>query len=233
MKKKVLILYYSFSSQTRNILNHLGEGMVEAGVEVYWEQIRLLEPRRFPIGSYFGTFKAMATTFFRKRVAINNIDSEHRRDWDLVILGGPTWSFQPSGPILSLLDREKNRFFKDKNILPVISCRAYYSWHFRSLKNLLSNSIFVNDKPIVFMHTINEPWCTLGLFLKLAGKMPESGKNWFSRFYPKYGHTKQQLESAYQLGVMIGQRMLLNGELESLDFSVPISLNPDHLIRKN
>lgn len=232
MKKKVLILYYSFSSQSRNILNHIGEGMIEAGIEVHWEQIRLLEPRRFPIGSYFGTIKAMATTFFRKRVAINNIDPEHRCEWDLVILGGPTWSFQPSGPVLSLIDREKNRFFAGKRILPVISCRAYYAWHYRTLKKMLKKSL-VHNQPLVFMHTIKEPWCTLGLFLKLAGKMPESGKNWFSRYYPKYGHTRQQLENAYQLGVIIGQRMLTGQDLDTIEFSVPVSLQPDDLIRNN
>ncbi len=225
MKKKVLILYYSFSSQTRNILNHLGEGMIEAGLEVHWEQIQPLKPRRFPIGSYFGTLKAMATTFFRTRVAIDNLHPDCRGDWDLVVLGGPTWSFQPSGPILSLIDREKRRFFTGKLILPVISCRAYYGWHFKTLKRMLSKST-VYHQPIVFMHTIKEPWCTLGLFLKLAGKMPESGKNWFSRYYPKYGHTKQQLDNAYQLGVAIGQSMLKDQHIDTLDFPVPMSMEP-------
>lgn len=222
VEKKVLIIYYSFSSQTRNILNNIADGLVESGVEVTWQLVAPLERRRFPIGSYIGTIKAMISTYLRTRVPVGNIAPEYRKEWDLVILGGPTWSFQPSGPILALLDRERKRFFKDQTVLPVISCRSYWKWHYGSLKRMLQKSSRSVEKPIVFMHTITEPWCTIGLFLKLAGKIPEAGKSWISKYYPKYGHTRGQLSSAKTLGRRIGLQLLEEKEIQKLDYPVPV-----------
>lgn len=224
MNKKVLIIYYSFSSQSRNILHGICEGLEDVGVDVTWEQVRPIEKMKFPIGSYMGTIKAMVSTFFRSRMPIHNLSRTTSEKWDLVILGGPTWSFQPSGPILSLIDREKARFFHEQNVLPVISCRSFWKMNYQSLRFMLGKYTSEIFKPIVFVHTIKEPWCTIGLFLKLAGRVPESGKSWISKYYPKYGHTKDQVAAAKSLGARIGVQLMSEDDVSRVDYPVPMSV---------
>jgi len=219
--KRVLILYYSFSSQTRKLLNAMAEGMREEGVEVIMEPLQTISRLRFPIGSYGGTVKAMITTFFRQKIAIKPLSEQCRDDWNLVVLGGPTWSFQPSGPILSLLQKETNGLFLNQNVLPVISCRAFWKSNYLVLKRKLRGIAREVHAPIVFLHTIKEPWCTIGLFLKVAGRKPESPKNWISRYYPRYGHTSEQLLNARAIGQRLGKQLGENGDLKKLDYPVP------------
>ena len=67
---KVLFLYFSFSSQTKNLLQSMAEGIEQEKVTVEWERIKPLKPLRFPIGSIFKTFWMMLLTFFRKRFPV-------------------------------------------------------------------------------------------------------------------------------------------------------------------
>lgn len=205
--KKVLIIYYSFSSQTRNIVLALGEGLKESGIDVTVEQIQPRFPLKFPIGSYRKTFKAMITTFFKQRIPIHEVAEVCRNDWDLIILGGPTWSFQPSGPVLSLLDGEVNKLFNNQRVLPVISCRSFWKKHQKELKKMFGDNVKKLYAPIVYSHPVKEPWCTIGLYLKLVGKVPESESSWMSRYYSKYGHNKNQMNEAKNRGRIIGNSL--------------------------
>ncbi len=221
--KRVLIIYYSFSSQSRNLINHIAQGLVEEGVQVQFESIRPLKKRKFPIGTYTGTLKLMGRTFLRRRDAIERLSSKCQGEWDLVILGGPTWSFNPSGPILSLLDREKAHFFKEKKVLPLISCRSLWRIHYYSLRWALKRYVEKIYKPVVFYHTVKEPWCTIGLFLKLAGRMPESWKSRWSHLYPRYGHTRKQHDLARDLGTQIAKNLHCEGGIENLQYDIPFA----------
>ncbi len=218
-KKKILILYYSFSSQTKNILLSLARGMEKAGAEVSFEPLVLVEPRKFPIGSYHGTLKAMVTTFFRQQIAIKPLSDVKTKKWDLIVVGGPTWSFQPSGPILFLLNHEETAFLAGKKILPVISCRRYWKHNYKSIVRILGKAGSEIMKPVVLSHPVREPWCTIGLFLKLSGRVPEARKSFFSKYYPKYGHTKEQLKLAGDAGLEIGRHLVKN---EKAFYNVPL-----------
>lgn len=221
--KRVLILSYSYSHQTRNLLKTMVAGMEEKGVEIAWERIHTVEKLRFPIGTIPSTFIMMVQTFFRKRYPINPLNESAFQDWDLIILAGPTWSYNPSGPVLSLLDGEGKSLFKNQIVLPMISCRGYWRVHYWGLKSLLQKC-GVKDviSPIVFSHPTPEPWRTIGVFLKLAGRTPEAGSSWFRRVYPKYGHSRKQVEKAGFLGKELGHDIQSGMELTGLSFETPI-----------
>ena len=220
---RVLLLYFSFSGQTSGLLNNLSSGLKQEGVEVNFVKLRPLAPLRFPIGSIFATFKMMVTTSLRCRIAINEPEASVWEDYELIILAGPSWSYNPSGPIHDLLDRFGPRLFKNKTVLPIISCRGYWRLHWYGLKRLLVKCGASIPNRIIFTHPAPEPWRTLGVFLKIAGKAPERSKL-LGRYYKRYGHSKQQLREAEKLGNAIGSCLKHNRSLTELDLSSYISL---------
>ncbi len=192
-------------------------GMEEHGISVRMEAVEPLVRQQFPIGTIPKTFWKMLLTFFRQRIPIKPLPEECFSSYDLIILAGPTWSYNPSGPILSLFDRDGKRLFAGQVVLPLISCRGYWRVHWWGLKALLRKCGATVPNLIVFSHPSREPWRTLGVFLKLAGKVPER-MGWMAKHYRKYGHTKAQLAEAEHFGRMIGDTLRGGRDLAELDF---------------
>ncbi|MHB8809106.1 MAG: flavodoxin family protein [Desulfobulbaceae bacterium] len=221
--KKVLVVYFSFSSQTNNLVQALCSGLEKEGVSVVRERLLPVRPLRFPIGSIGGTLRMMIETFLRKRLPIEPVSSSCFNHYDLIVLAGPTWSYNPSGPILALFDRDGERLFRGKKVLPLISCRGYWRMHWWGLKSLLRGCGARVVNVMVFSHPNSEPWRTIGVFLKLAGRIPEK-KSWFASKYRKYGHTTKQVKEARRFGQMIGSELVQGGEnLQQLDFDTAIA----------
>jgi flavodoxin len=222
-KRRALLLYYSFSGQTSGLLNNIASGLKEEGVEINFIRLRTVKPLRFPIGSIFATLGMMLVTALRWRVTIKEPEPVIWEDYDLILLAGPTWSYNPSGPILDLIDRFGKRLFKDQTVIPVISCRGYWRLHWWGLKRLLEKCGAEVANRIVFSHPSPEPWRTIGVFLKIAGKAPERS-NLLGRYYQRYGHSRQQLQEAEKLGVAIGACLRKGEPLAGLDLSSSIAL---------
>ncbi|MFH7319644.1 flavodoxin family protein [Desulfurivibrio sp. D14AmB] len=196
---RVLILYYSYSGQSSVLVRRLASGLGDEGVVVHQERICPLHPLRFPLGSILKTVRLMLTTLFRRRHPIEPLEVADGEPWDLVILGGPTWSWNVSGPILSLLD-SRPQLFRGRPVLALISCRGYWSSHWRYLRRRLERMGATPLGPLVFDHPQAEPWRTLGVFFKIAGIAPERSSSPLSHFYRHFGHTPEQFEAAQQLG---------------------------------
>lgn len=222
-KKRILLLYFSFSSQTNNLVQALVTGLEKYPVDVARERLNTVEPLRFPIGSILGTLIMMVVTFFRKRMPIDSLAPQCFEPYDLIILAGPTWSYNPSGPVLSLIDRDGQRIFRDQEVLPLISCRGYWRVHWWGLRRLLHRCGARVSNLIVFSHPNPEPWRTIGVFLKLAGEIPEK-KSWLRRKYRKYGHTRKQLDEARRFGQLIGRELTEgSGNFSGINFDTPLS----------
>jgi hypothetical protein len=214
---KVLILYYSLSAQTSGLVHRLGAGLAEQGVELVCERLQPLVPIKFPLGSVPATLWMMLTTFLRVRVPIQPLPPVCLENYDLIVLAGPTWSYNPSGPVLSLLDRDGARLFAGRQVLPLISCRGYWRMHWLSLRFQLARCGARVVNRMIFAHPSKEPWRTIGVFLKLAGRVPERSR-WFSRYYPRYGHSRGQQEQAFAFGAAIGQALQSGRSLADLSF---------------
>jgi hypothetical protein len=223
-KKRVLILSYSYSHQTRNLLKKLVTGLEESDIDIKWEKLVPEQELRFPIGTIPATVLMMFQTFFRKRYPVKLVDPKVFDHWDLIMIAGPTWSYNPSGVVLSFLDCDGGKLFTGQVVLPLISCRGYWRVHFWGLRSLLKKcGAKTVAAPIIFKHPTSEPWNTIGVFLKLAGKMPERGKGWFRKYYPKYGHSRKQIETAYELGKKLGYDLNSGKDAADLSFETPVS----------
>lgn len=213
---KVLAIYFSLSAQTSSLLQHLCSGLAEQGIQVVTEKLVPLHAMRFPLGSVFATLVMMVTTLFRKKMPIEELSPACWEEYDLVILAGPTWSYNPSGPVLALIDRDGDRLFQGKKIVPLISCRGYWRLHWVGLRHLLQRCGAAVPNKIVFSHPVKEPWRTVGVFLKLAGRFPERGRI-VGRYYHRYGHSKSQLDEAVLLGGRLGAALKKGTDLAGID----------------
>lgn len=207
LKKKVLIIYYSFSQQTRLLVKSLAAGFQEGGVEVCFERLQPEESYPFPFKSNLSLAKAMIQTFFRRRLRIREPVESCFSDWDLVVLAGPTWSYQPSGPILDFFDRFGEKVCRGKRVFIVISCRSYWRLHYWLLKRKLKQYNCTEISPMIVEHPTPEPFRFIGLVLQLRGKMIRKENSWFRKHYPGYGHDKAQLEEAYAHGRRIAREI--------------------------
>lgn len=215
---RVLILFYTLSSQTKKLVIAIQEGLEENGVTVNRQRLKPLKPPRFPFNGFLATFYMMFATFLRKRFSIQPVDSSCFEEYDLIFLAGPTWSYNPSGLVLSLLDTYGKGLFKEKKVITVISCRGYYRWHRFVLSFQLKKcGAHIIDNLIVG-HPNSEPWKTIGVFLKLAGKKPERSP-FIGKYYRRYGHSHEQIEKARSYGVTIGKALVKGLKIEDMNFT--------------
>lgn len=210
---RILIIYFSLSGQSRGLINLLAIGMRSEGSQVSIEQLQALEKISFPFKGIIQTIWMMISTFFRVRVPIVKPSTLCFDRYDLIVLAGPTWSYNPSGPILSLLDRYGTQLFKGQNVLPLLSCRGFYKIHDRLLRKQLKTCGAVLEKSLVFSHPAKEPWSTIGVFLKSAGYNPQKTAI-LKNHYPHFGHTTDQLRQIKESGCKIAQDLRLDQSSE-------------------
>lgn len=212
---RVCIIYFSLSGQSRGLINLLAAGLRSEGVEVVIEQIALRQRIGFPFFSVLKTIQMMVLTFFRKRMEILPLSEICYQSYDLIILAGPTWSYNPSGPILDLLDRFGQKLLDDKQVTPLISCRGYYRLHDWGLRRILQRCGARLTKSIIVHHPVREPWSTIGVFLKSAGYQPDE-MSFLAERYPHFGHSVDQLIDIKAEGSRIGADLQKNrGALEN------------------
>lgn len=205
-KRRVLIIYFSHSGQTRKLIQALTKGLEKSGIEVSCQQLKTVEPIPFPLQSVPATLKLMVLTFFRKRIAIQPLDNSSVAAHDLIVLAGPTWSYNISGPVLSFF-KHYGELLSNCKVLPLISGRGYWRTHYWQLKYLLAKYKAQALAPTVFLHPGAEPWRTIGVFLKLAGKKPEASHSWLGKYYRRFGHTREQIERASEIGIVLGNAL--------------------------
>lgn len=222
-QKKILILSYSFSGQTSGLLRQIQGALIEEGHQVHKERITPCHPLKFPTGSIISCLKMMVTTFLRFRVPIQELSPMCQQPFDLILLAGPTWSYNPSGPILALIDRDGASLFKGQIVLPVISCRGYWRVHLFGLSHMLKRCGASIPNSLVFSHPHKEPWRTIGVFLKISGKAPE---RWplLRRYYRHFGHSKEQQEEAGRFGSLLGQALRQGQPLGTINFATPVAI---------
>ena len=205
MKKRVLVVYYSFTQQTRILLKQFCAGLEEQGVECAYERIEAVDPYEFPFKTDLRMISVMVKTFMKGRKEIRPISEKCFGPWDYIILAGPTWSYHPSGPILDFLDRYGESVLAGKKVVPFISCRSYWRIHHLSLKRSFKKVGAEPLTPIVFEHPTKEPYRVIGLLLKLRGKTIQ--QDWFRKHYESYGHNKAQRHEAFKCGVNFGEKI--------------------------
>lgn len=150
----------------------------------------------------------MWNPFLRKRLEINPPPIK-RESYDHIVLAGPTWSYQPSGPILDFLDKFGEQYLRGTQVSFLISCRSYWRTHYWGMKHICKkHGAVIETEPTIFQHQVSEPWRTIGLLLWVRGYRQNEFPNWFRKRYPHYGHTDKQLIESYHKGVLLGEQLI-------------------------
>jgi len=204
--KRVLIIFFSFSGQTRKLVRAVARGFDKAEIETVLEPLAPTPPFPFPLHSARRTLRLMFRAMFRPRVDIAPLSQEAGGVFDLVVLAGPTWSYNPSGPILTFLDRDGEKIFQNRPVQPVISCRSYWRLHWWSLRKRIQAASGTALPPWIYTHVAREPWRTIGVFLTLAGKNPKKFPV-LKLYYSRYGHGENQIQDAEMKAMNLGKQM--------------------------
>lgn len=205
--KRVLVIYYTFTQQTRLQVLRFIAGLEEAGIEVTQERLVPIAPYTFPFKTFFHLAIAMVATLFQRRMPIHPVAAHCTEHWDCIVLAGPTWSYNPSGPILSFLDHYGKTVCGGRTVVPFISCRAFWRFNYGLIRYRLKRFGATVEKPVVYTHPVQEPWRSLGLLLKLMGKFGQKRYSWLRRYYPQYGHSDAQHLDAVEQGRQLAHRL--------------------------
>jgi len=211
---KILCVYYSYSGQTAKLVRAFTEGFSQGGGEAVIVRLHPLKKISFPFPSFFTTLWMMFRTRFRVRDKVSEHAGPAGR-FDAVMIGGPTWSYSPSGPVLAWLDEEGRKVLSGKKTLPIISCRGYWKLHHRELKRAIVAMGGKPLNPMIFTHPVAEPWRSIGVFLTLIGKHPEKMPV-IGRHYKRYGHSPEQIEEARKLGSAFAGKLMESYDCDSV-----------------
>src|SRR3954465_14804945 len=109
----VLFVYYTYTQQTRKVVDAMADVLRSSGCEVSLAEIEFTDPRyedrfkEFPMPRPFLEVVGMILSELRPRPATIRIpDVVTAREYDLVCIGSPTWWLSTNVPIRSFLESD-------------------------------------------------------------------------------------------------------------------------------
>ena len=138
--KKILVIYFTQSGQQKRILQFLAKPLIDAGHEVYFEEIKPVEKYPFPWTAY-QFFNAFPETFKQQSLPLEPVSTKAFDDYDLVILGYQPWFLTPSRPVSSFLQSsDGKKILKSKNVITILGCRNMWLGAQEKVKHWLKKS---------------------------------------------------------------------------------------------
>jgi menaquinone-dependent protoporphyrinogen IX oxidase len=144
-KPKVLFVYYTLSDQTRRVVEAMANALTERGCDVTKAALEFTDPKwtRFSTGSVPMSYPAMripAILFAqrtRKTGEIRIPPEAQEGDYDLVVLGSPTWWLTTNMPIRSYLKSPAAKTILDGKPFAAVSVsRRYWKGNIKDIRKL-------------------------------------------------------------------------------------------------
>lgn len=143
-KPKVLVVYWTFSKNTERVADVIGETLEDRGADVTKVSIEFTDkrwakrfetiPMRFPLIKIVGMLPAQV----RQATGEIRIPPEAQQgDYDLVVIGSPTWWFRVSLPIRSYLRAPEARtVLSGKRFAAYSTSRRYWKHNVGDIRHL-------------------------------------------------------------------------------------------------
>jgi len=143
-KPRVLLVYYTYTQQTRLVAEAMGDVLRGRGCEVRLAAIEFTDKRwaerftRLPLRHALRDILGMSPAQARNATGEIQIPDEAQEgDYDLICVGSPTWFFRPSVPIRSYLESEAaGRILDGKRFTAFVVCRRYWNTNLKAVKKL-------------------------------------------------------------------------------------------------
>ena len=140
---RVLIVYYSHTKQAQRVCDAMTATLQERGCDVSQANIEFTDPhyaKNFSVFPFrhavFGILPLLLPQLRRKTGEIRIPDEAKQGDYDLVVLGSPTWFFTANMPMRSYLKSDEARaVLEGKPFGVYVVCRRYWSINFKEVKS--------------------------------------------------------------------------------------------------
>lgn len=126
---RALIVYYSFTAQTERAAAELEKTCIDAGWEARTCRLDFaVGAPDFPLRPLLGRAVALSLPSLRERpVPVRFDESVLDEDWDLVLIGSPTWLTSPAQPVSSFLQTPAARHLLAGRPFGVfVVCRGFW-----------------------------------------------------------------------------------------------------------
>jgi menaquinone-dependent protoporphyrinogen IX oxidase len=143
-KPKVLFVYHSFTHQAEKVVKAISSVLEERGCETDRAPIELTDRRyrdrfaEFPFRRPFLTVVGMIPAELRRKPAEIGIpENASRGDYDLVVVGSPTWWLSTNVPIRSYLELDESAgVLADTPFAAFVVCRRYWKHNLKTVRRL-------------------------------------------------------------------------------------------------
>jgi flavodoxin len=143
-KSRVLFVYYSHTQQAQRVCDAMAETLRGRGCEVSQASIEFTDPKYaknfsvFPFKhAVFGILPLLWPQTVRKTGEIAIPDAAKSGDYDLIVLGSPTWFFTTNMPLRSYLKSDEAKaVLAGKPFGTYAVCRRYWSINLKEVKKL-------------------------------------------------------------------------------------------------
>ncbi len=141
---RVLFVYFTYTQQTLKIVDAMGDVLRERGCDVKSAAIEFTDARyaerftRFPFRHLYRDLFGMIPAQMRAATGEIRIpDEASDGDYDLVVIGSPTWWLRTSVPVRSYLKSDAaGRVLNGTRFAAFVCCRRYWGFNLKTVKNL-------------------------------------------------------------------------------------------------
>ncbi len=150
----VLFAYFSYTNQTKRVLDVMAEELRSQGCDVTFARIELTDSRyekrfeSFPLKKPYREMFGMIPAELRDKPVEIAIPAEVTdRTYDMAVIGAPTWWLSTDVAMRTFMEsKEAEKALRDKPFATVVCCRRYWKHNFKTLqrKGKASGGIFAD-----------------------------------------------------------------------------------------
>ncbi len=141
---RVLLLYYSYTGQAHKVLDAAGEVFRDRGCDVQTAEIKFTDQRyaekfsRFPMRRVWPDMLSVLGAQKRNETGeIETPDTVRDGDYDLILIGSPTWWDNVSMPLRSFLKSdEAHKLLSGKPFAVFVVCRTFWQANLEGVREL-------------------------------------------------------------------------------------------------
>jgi menaquinone-dependent protoporphyrinogen IX oxidase len=141
---RVLLLYYSYTGQSQKVLDVAGEVFRGRGCDVQTAEIKFTDPRyaekfsRFPMRRVWPDMLSVLNAQKRNETGeIQTPDTVRDGDYDLILIGSPTWWDNVSMPLRSFLKSDEARkLLSGKPFAVFVVCGTFWRENLEGVREL-------------------------------------------------------------------------------------------------
>jgi menaquinone-dependent protoporphyrinogen IX oxidase len=141
-KPSVLFAYFTYTNQTKKVLDPMAQVLRDQGCDVTFAQIELTDPRyekrfeSFPLKKPYREMFGMIPAELRdKPVEIAIPDAVTEKEYDFFVVGAPTWWLSTDVAMRTFMESDTaKQILNGKPFATVICCRRYWKHNFKTLK---------------------------------------------------------------------------------------------------